>query len=247
MTLINIPIINNYYSLFPLLDQCPYTKVKQFSRDDEHVMSIDTAYSTKWKIFDQDQGKFALNNTEICSISPTLGERGVYNLVIEENGNCSYSTIQEPNNRHLALLLPLLILIVFICVQLFRQWYKKRNEISTESEEEPIPTMNTLPAGQQSNESSPSIKKAPPSRLKSLDTFRGISITLMIFVNSGGGHYSYIEHATWNGLHIADLVFPFFLWIMGVCIPISVKSQLGKNVPKKEMILNVLRVRKICF
>lgn len=54
----------------------------------------------------------------------------------------------------------------------------------------------------------------------------------MIFVNSGGGKYWWIEHATWNGLHIADLVFPSFLWIMGVCIPISIKSQMSKGTKK---------------
>jgi heparan-alpha-glucosaminide N-acetyltransferase len=65
----------------------------------------------------------------------------------------------------------------------------------------------------------------------------------MIFANSGAGHYWWIEHATWNGLHIADLVFPFFLWIMGVCIPISVKSQMNRNVPKLQMLKGVLSVR----
>lgn len=83
-------------------------------------------------------------------------------------------------------------------------------------------------------------------RLKSLDTFRGIAIVIMIFVNSGGGGYWWIEHATWNGLHIADLVFPWFIWIMGVCIPMSVRSQLNRNVTKMSIFLNVLRV-KITF
>ncbi len=46
-------------------------------------------------------------------------------------------------------------------------------------------------------------------RLKSLDTFRGITIALMIFVNDGGGGYHFFEHATWNGLYLADLAFPW--------------------------------------
>jgi len=64
----------------------------------------------------------------------------------------------------------------------------------------------------------------------------------MIFVNSGGGHYWWIEHATWNGLHIADLVFPWFLWIMGVCIPMSIKSQLNRNISKSIIMQNILIV-----
>jgi hypothetical protein len=42
-----------------------------------------------------------------------------------------------------------------------------------------------------------------PERLQSLDTFRGISLCLMIFVNYGGGGYWFFEHAAWNGLTFA--------------------------------------------
>lgn len=85
----------------------------------------------------------------------------------------------------------------------------------------------------------PKVKK----RLKSLDIFRGIAIVLMIFVNSGGGHYWWIDHATWNGLHFADLVFPWFLFIMGVCIPLSIKSQINRQIPLKEIIFKIIKVR----
>jgi heparan-alpha-glucosaminide N-acetyltransferase len=80
-------------------------------------------------------------------------------------------------------------------------------------------------------------------RLRSLDIFRGIAIVLMIFVNSGGGHYWWIEHATWNGLHFADLVFPWFLFIMGVCIPMSIKSQLNQQIPKHQIVAKIIKVR----
>ncbi|RMX42148.1 hypothetical protein pdam_00009424 [Pocillopora damicornis] len=53
--------------------------------------------------------------------------------------------------------------------------------------------------------------KARSRRLKSLDTFRGIAITLMIFVNYGGGGYYFFGHAVWNGLLVADLVFPWYV------------------------------------
>ena len=57
------------------------------------------------------------------------------------------------------------------------------------------------------------------SRLKSLDIIRGITIAGMILVNNPGswGHiYTPLEHAAWNGLTPTDLVFPFFMFIMGV-------------------------------
>lgn len=66
----------------------------------------------------------------------------------------------------------------------------------------------------------------------------------MIFVNYGGGGYRFTEHAVWNGLTVADLVFPWFMWIMGVCIPMSISSTLKKDIPRHKTFLNILRVRK---
>jgi len=64
----------------------------------------------------------------------------------------------------------------------------------------------------------------------------------MIFVNFGGGGYDFLEHVTWNGLHVADLVFPWFVWIMGACVPISLLSSFKKNVPNKTLMWNVFKV-----
>lgn len=72
--------------------------------------------------------------------------------------------------------------------------------------------------------------------------FYRISIVVMIFANYGCGGYAILEHAVWNGLHFADLVFPWFMWIMGVCIPISINSSLKKEINKKYVILNITRV-----
>lgn len=56
------------------------------------------------------------------------------------------------------------------------------------------------------------------SRLVSLDVLRGITVALMIIVNSPGNNhpYSWLEHSTWNGCTLADLVFPFFIVIVGI-------------------------------
>ena len=79
------------------------------------------------------------------------------------------------------------------------------------------------------------------SRLKSLDTFRGITIALMIFVNDGAGGYWFMEHATWNGLGVADLVFPWFMWIMGVCVPMGIKSAVKRKTPRWIMLRGIAR------
>ncbi len=57
-----------------------------------------------------------------------------------------------------------------------------------------------------------------PRRIYSIDIFRGITISLMIIVNNPGswGHvYAPLLHAKWNGCTLTDLVFPFFLFLVG--------------------------------
>ena len=61
-------------------------------------------------------------------------------------------------------------------------------------------------------------------RLLSLDVFRGVTIAAMILVNnpgSWGDSYPQLKHAAWNGWTMTDMVFPFFLWIMGVAMTLS--------------------------
>lgn len=66
-------------------------------------------------------------------------------------------------------------------------------------------------------------------RILSLDVFRGLTMALMILVNSQGTPFPYpiLEHATWDGFTLADLVFPSFLFIVGVTTVISLKRQIG--------------------
>lgn len=63
-------------------------------------------------------------------------------------------------------------------------------------------------------------------RLLSLDILRGITVAGMILVNNSGGPQSYapLKHAVWNGLTPCDLVFPFFLFIMGISTYISLNK-----------------------
>jgi predicted acyltransferase len=69
-------------------------------------------------------------------------------------------------------------------------------------------------------------------RLLSLDVFRGITVAFMIIVNNPGDWgnlYWPLEHAAWHGCTPTDLVFPFFLFIVGVAIPFADKANLADN------------------
>nr|CAH7743930.1 unnamed protein product [Callosobruchus chinensis] len=86
----------------------------------------------------------------------------------------------------------------------------------------------------------PSAKKHP-HRIKSVDIFRGLCIILMIFVNYGGGQYWFFKHSVWNGITIADLVFPWFLWVMGFSLSISLQNKLRRAVPRRHLLCQVLK------
>lgn len=66
------------------------------------------------------------------------------------------------------------------------------------------------------------------TRLLSLDVFRGMTLVLMIIVNNPGDWgavYAPLLHADWHGCTLTDLVFPFFLFIVGVAIPFALGSR----------------------
>ena len=70
-------------------------------------------------------------------------------------------------------------------------------------------------------------------RLLSLDILRGITVAGMILVNNGWGEsYEMLQHARWNGLTPCDLVFPFFLFIMGISCYLSLVKSEFKATPK---------------
>jgi predicted acyltransferase len=80
-------------------------------------------------------------------------------------------------------------------------------------------------------------------RLLSLDAFRGFTIAAMILVNFPGS-WSYIygplRHAEWNGLTPTDLIFPFFLFIVGVSIALAYTKLIQKGVPARKMHSKIL-------
>ncbi|KAJ6896948.1 heparan-alpha-glucosaminide N-acetyltransferase-like [Populus alba x Populus x berolinensis] len=72
-------------------------------------------------------------------------------------------------------------------------------------------------------EEQPHTSKKPP-RAASLDVFRGLCVFLMMLVDYGGAMIPIIAHSPWNGLHLADSVMPFFLFIAGVSLALVYKK-----------------------
>ena len=89
-----------------------------------------------------------------------------------------------------------------------------------------------------------------PSRLVSLDVFRGLTVVGMVLVNNPGSwahiHWP-LEHAEWNGWTPTDLVFPFFLFIVGVAIPLGLGKRVERGDKFKALFLKVLYRSAVIF
>jgi len=102
---------------------------------------------------------------------------------------------------------------------------------------QPLPTPVSKPA-------------TPKGRLASLDAFRGLTIALMILVNSPGDTetvYSHLSHVVWNGWTFADTVFPSFLFIVGVSLVFSHAKQEEKGISNSTFMVQLMRRAIILF
>jgi predicted acyltransferase len=84
---------------------------------------------------------------------------------------------------------------------------------------------------------------AAPTRLVSLDVFRGLTMAAMVIVNNPGDWsnvYAPLLHAEWNGWTPTDLIFPFFLFIVGVSITLSRRSASWGSIVRRALIIFAL-------
>ncbi len=87
-------------------------------------------------------------------------------------------------------------------------------------------------------------------RLTSLDVFRGATIAGMILVNNPGSWayvYPQLGHADWHGWTFTDLIFPFFLFIVGVAIVFSFSRRIEIGYSRMKLFLKVIRRALILF
>jgi len=88
------------------------------------------------------------------------------------------------------------------------------------------------------------MERAAPTRLLSLDVFRGVTIAGMLLVNdpgSWGAIYPPLEHSAWNGWTPTDVIFPFFLFIVGVTTVLSLDSRRARGATDGDITRQILR------
>ena len=83
----------------------------------------------------------------------------------------------------------------------------------------------------------------PARRLLSLDVARGITIAFMIMVNNNGGRgsWGFMNHAAWNGLTATDLVFPTFVFVMGVSVVFAIEARLARGAARGQLVRHTIQ------
>ncbi|XP_075972706.1 heparan-alpha-glucosaminide N-acetyltransferase isoform X2 [Anticarsia gemmatalis] len=218
------------YSVSDDCFRCPFEWQQTLTAGTEESWVVNTARRSTWRVYTDISEQFvSAGNTTglLCQLRPEMGEFGVYKLNATVDG-CDIRTTKEPVDIYMPLLLLLGFLLAIWVMYGIGKLIMSR-----------VRRTGKLRYGDK--------ELAIQQRLRALDTFRGMAIVFMIFVNDGAGGYWWMEHATWNGLVAGDLVFPAFLWIMGVCIPLSVKSAFAKGVPRWKIVMHIVRRSLMMF
>jgi len=87
-------------------------------------------------------------------------------------------------------------------------------------------------------------------RLTSLDAFRGATVASMILVNNPGSWdqvYEQLGHSAWNGWTFTDLVFPSFLWMVGVSMTLSFSKRIAQEHNRLRLMLHAVRRSTLIF
>jgi len=86
-------------------------------------------------------------------------------------------------------------------------------------------------------------KQISTKRLISLDALRGFTIAAMVIVNDPGSWdyvYTPLLHASWHGISATDLIYPFFIFIVGVSISFAYTKRMEAKVPKKDIYKKII-------
>jgi predicted acyltransferase len=87
-----------------------------------------------------------------------------------------------------------------------------------------------------------------PARLLAVDALRGLTVAAMVLVNNPGtwsAVYAPLQHAAWHGWTPTDMVFPFFLFVVGVSIPLALGPAIERGAA--GLALRVLRRAAVIF
>ncbi|XP_029031579.1 heparan-alpha-glucosaminide N-acetyltransferase isoform X2 [Betta splendens] len=199
------------------------------------------------------------SNATLCRWRQTYGEGGHYSVWIQmpdadSNVSCTHDVDKTPNNPYLPVLVAALLLATIALLFVMAPYVYRRpctskcvRIICCRA-----PQSSVDNDGARDFEAEDVAGKAK-ARLRSLDAFRGFALTVMVFVNGGGGGYWFFEHAPWNGLTVADVVMPWFVFIIGTSVVLAFTSMQKRGVGRLQLLRKItwrtvaLMVIGFCF
>ncbi|XP_046863159.1 heparan-alpha-glucosaminide N-acetyltransferase-like isoform X2 [Xenia sp. Carnegie-2017] len=252
VTSVDHSAMNETYEVYGVSDncyKCPLQKLKMISNQKKGKGFI---IDTRWPFRLHVHASSNINKN--CSITFHFGESGHYLFETKVDVNnslcCAMVVIKKPKNSFIPIFVAAGIMLGIMAFALLANWIRRMYLKSFHGV--PYSNLNLSSfifkdLGRESQTQSDVITHPTKKRLKSLDTFRGLSLTIMVFVNFGGGGYWFFQHSIWNGLTVADLVFPWFIFIMGVSLAVSFSSLRQKNIPKSRIFIKIVRRSLILF
>lgn len=253
LNLVQLPGAFEFWAQSTECVSCPFWRFKASHPDEAPLQSL--LVNTSWPT----QIRVQAHDRVICQETVHFGEFGEYVLTADDHG-CQLQTTADPINTFVPLYTALATLILAKLLWSLGQRLSRHRRVRliflslggrpTSLVEEDLGDDSQLitPSEEADLQMAASISLIQPMearrrkpRLRSLDAFRGLAIVIMIFVNYGGGDYWFFHHSPWNGLTVADLVFPWFMWIMGVSISLSTRSMLRNSLPRRTILFRIFK------
>lgn len=239
-----------FFSQATECDKCSLLYQKTIKANSSDLLRVNTTFATIFHIVKDGSS----GNEIICQQQHHFGEYGQYLLTVSKRNEsvCNLFQLKEPTNSYFPILWAFLLLFGLTVLWLIGLVIYKRKFQNVQEDERLLVSDLGSPSERGSGSQIWSFSVDPNvahlrDRLRSLDTFRGICIVLMIFVNYGGGKYWFFMHSKWNGLTVADLVFPWFMWIMGASIALSLQSQLRRVISKTKIFWKITKRAVVLF
>ncbi|XP_017880223.1 heparan-alpha-glucosaminide N-acetyltransferase-like isoform X2 [Ceratina calcarata] len=175
-----------------------------------------------------------------CHTAYNFKEHGLYRWNLSDGGIChEIETLRQPVQSYLPIFAVFMLLVILAILRSATSVVIRviRGKLSPDNVQDDLDRL-------QENESvthTVIVTTKSSMRIKSVDAFRGIALLLMIFVNNGGGQYVFFNHSAWFGLTVADLVLPWFAWVMGLSITISKRAELRVTTSRLMIITRCIR------
>nr|XP_002120178.1 heparan-alpha-glucosaminide N-acetyltransferase-like [Ciona intestinalis] len=232
-----------------LSDKCHSCSYYTAATISEKTVNKTILVDTKW----ESHVKLVAHTGTNCTVTYPFHykEYGSYVVNFTIDDKCSYKgpeVVKKPINSFLPILVAFVILLSLAMLYTIADfWYRKYGSTALPHETQIHEDLgNTEPNSVQEANPTPLVREKS-ERIKSIDTFRGLCLVVMVFVNFRGGDYWFFHHSPWHGLTVADLVFPWFMFIMGVNITLSINSLITKNVPNSKIAYKLIRRTVLLF